>query len=293
MTVTSDYQKISPTAKLVAEMRRYSDIAFAEEIAKTLDTAQTVKEILGGEPFAKEVLQWMAPLAEARYKSLLQAVRKSAGKQILEFASGFCFRGAVLAKDPSLRYVETDLPEVHEERLKMRHHLEAQGSLPPRPQLVFAPANLMSESEVEKAVEGFDETKPLTILHEGLFQYFSLDEKKEAARVIGKLLKRFGGVWMTPDFETKEDKLKLQWTHPQFRVLFLSLVASTQRYLLDTAFENDDHVISFFSDLGFTVTKTPQIDSQFQLSSAASVGTTSEQLEALRASRHLWVLRLE
>ncbi len=88
------YAHISPTAKLVVELRRYSDVPFAEDIARAVGSAEAMAAVLDGEPFAPGVLSWMAPLTEARYKSLTAAIARSGAPQVLELraASRFAAR---------------------------------------------------------------------------------------------------------------------------------------------------------------------------------------------------------
>jgi O-methyltransferase involved in polyketide biosynthesis len=291
MTLVASYQKISPTAKLVAEMRRHSDIPFAEQIAQSIGTSEMVRAMLGGEPFSNEVLQLMAPLAEARYKSLLLAIKKSGVKQVIELASGFSFRGAVMTSDPSMKYIETDLPESHEERVELRRLLETEGNLRPRPNLMFAPVNVISPTEMAGLAAHLAPGQPVAIVNEGLFQYFSMDEKKAAALNIFSLLKKFGGIWLTPDLDVKEDAgIQKMWTHPQLVKVMTFIMSQTERNLMTSAFENVAQVKKFFSDLGFEITSAPQIDGSFHLSSVERVGNSPEQLEALKKSRLLWTL---
>jgi O-methyltransferase involved in polyketide biosynthesis len=289
-TGRADYQKISPTAKLVAALRRYSDIPFAPEVARAVDTDALIREMLHGEPLNQEVLQWMAPMMEARYKCLRSAIERSGAKQVVELASGFSFRGLAMTRDSGLKVVETDLPEVHQERVRLRESLERSAGIPHSPRLVFAPANLMSDSDVEALTAHLAPDQKLAVVHEGLFQYLSMEEKKEAALRIKKLLQRFGGVWLTPDFESRISPLTALWTNKQFMAIGMFLMSSTQRNMVSASFETDSQAMEFFTELGFKVKRLPQIDGSFTLSSVERVGTTPEQLQALREGRFLWEL---
>ncbi|MFY0574938.1 hypothetical protein ACN28S_11705 [Cystobacter fuscus] len=133
----------------------------------------------------------------------------------------------------------------------------------------------------------------MAVIHEGLLQYFTRDEKRATAQLIAGILKRHGGVWLTPDFEVSDDGSRERWTHPHFARIFSVIARSTQSNLRDAAFTRVDEVKDFFSKLGFRVTPRAQLDGTFALSSVERVGTTPEQLDILRRSRILWELRLD
>ncbi|WNG50930.1 hypothetical protein F0U60_47480 [Archangium minus] len=288
-----NYDNISPTAVLVAEMRRHSDIPFAEEIATRMGSAELVRRMLDGDSPAPELLSWMAPTLEARYKCLETALKASGVKQVVELGSGFSFRGDAMNRTTLLRYIETDLPEMHETRLRLRNELRRDGVLPVQEHVLFAPLNAVAPSDAAVLEQHLVPGEPVAVIHEGLLQYFTRDEKRAAALLIAGLLKRHGGVWLTPDFEVNDDGSRQRWTHPHFARIFSSIARSTHSNLRDASFTHVDEVKDFFSKLGFRVTPRPQIDGSFALSSAERVGTTPEQLDLLRRSRILWELRLD
>lgn len=291
MAYATDYAHISPTAKLVADLRRFSDIPFAEDIARRIGATAALIDIVGKEHLDAETLRWMAPLIEARYQSLVQAIRKSGCRQVLEFAAGFSFRGAAMtAGDPSLRYVDTDLPEVHKERCKLLAGLQEAGQLGPVRNLALAPVNLMSAREVD-AVEGMlAPGQPVAIVHEGLFQYLTHEEKREAAARIHGILARHGGVWLTPDFDKMSDAAGGLANYPQLAAIGAFLAQATRRDVVRCAFKNDAQVTEFIADAGFTAETTPQIDGSYELSSVKRLGTSPEQIAQLTQSRKLWWL---
>ena len=59
------YEKISPTAKLAAYLRTFSDIPYAKEIAFVSGAKETFQELAGEH---KESMVRFAPIWEARYK---------------------------------------------------------------------------------------------------------------------------------------------------------------------------------------------------------------------------------
>ncbi|ATB28278.1 class I SAM-dependent methyltransferase [Melittangium boletus] len=285
------YDTISPTARLVAEMRRYSDIPFAEEIAERIGAAEVVRGMLEGEAPAAELLCWMAPTLEARYKCVVEGIRTSGVKQVIELASGFSFRGDAMNQTASLRYLETDLAEMHETRLHLRDELRRDGVLAVQPHVVFAPLNAV-EPDGALVARHLLPDEPVAVVHEGLLQYFSMDEKQRVALQVADILRRHGGVWLTPDFEVISGAALKHWTHPHFMRIHSAIARSTHRSLRGAAFTSVEEVERFLSGLGFQATPRPQIDGTFPLSSVGRVGTTPEQVELLRRDRLLWEIRL-
>jgi hypothetical protein len=66
-TPASDFDKISPTALLVAYARQFSDIPYTKEVAELTDAAATVKQFVSE---GQEQPIVVAALVEARYKTI-------------------------------------------------------------------------------------------------------------------------------------------------------------------------------------------------------------------------------
>src|SRR5579862_9381945 len=107
------FDQISPTAKLVAYMRSLSDIPYSSEIANLCAAESAVQEFYGSE---RLWLQKRIPLAELRFKSLTSLLVDSGVDQIVELASGLSPRGLILTENPAITFIETDLPEILEEK---------------------------------------------------------------------------------------------------------------------------------------------------------------------------------
>lgn len=292
-----DHSKISPTAKLVAYWRQFSDIPYAHDVAQMIHAEEVFQEFLkhtGGldEQTFRENMTWFAPMLEARYKSMVHAIRRENIKQVLELASGVSLRGLAMTTDPEMTYVETDLPGISEEKKAIVQKIREQENIPERNNLFFQEVNVLERSELEAAVVHFFEERPIAVIHEGLFQYLSLEEKKVAATHIHSLLKRFGGVWMTPDFNTKEDIDKRWNISDSMKELTASIRTVTQRDFRESAFEDDAHIHEFFGALGFKVQELPQIDESFELTSIKQLNVSEEVLKSYANSLKIWVLRV-
>ncbi len=110
MVQEESYAKISPTAKLVAYGRTFTDIPFAREIAAECDAEKAFQTLSVAESLPLQV-----PLWEARYKTTNQIIAREGMTQILEIAAGLSPRGLAMTDDPDVVYVATDLPEMLEQ----------------------------------------------------------------------------------------------------------------------------------------------------------------------------------
>src|SRR5689334_10206132 len=108
MAVTAE---ISVTAKLSAYYRKFSDIAFAAEVATFIGAEDAFAQLVRDHGLDPDKLTTYGPMFEARYKSITQLIRSSGATQVLELACGYSLRGLDLARD-GLTYVEADLPGV-------------------------------------------------------------------------------------------------------------------------------------------------------------------------------------
>jgi hypothetical protein len=81
--VPPDPALISVTAKLAAYYRQFSDIAFAEEVAKQIGADDAFQEIVREHGLEPDKLTFYAPMFEARYKSITQLIRTSGASRII------------------------------------------------------------------------------------------------------------------------------------------------------------------------------------------------------------------
>jgi len=294
MTLSSpEHSKISPTAKVVAYWRQFSDIPFAHEVAEMVQAEEVFKTFLEKTDVSLESLSWFAPLIEARYKSMVHAIRRENIQQVLELASGVSLRGLAMTSDPEITYVETDLPGMSSEKKAIVQKIRERHHLPQSSSLYFREANVLNLKELDEATLPFFENRPIAVIHEGLFQYLSLEEKKIAAENIRSILKRFGGVWMTPDLNTKQD-LDTQWTSSSTaKQMTDSIKNATQRDFRESAFEDAAHIQDFFGKLGFEVQDFPQMDNSFELSSAKNLNISKEAVDTYTSALKIWCLRLK
>jgi O-methyltransferase involved in polyketide biosynthesis len=285
------HDKISPTAKLVAYWRRFSDIPFSKDIADLFEVEKAVEAIFNTQA-SSTFDDLLVPLVEIRYKCLQNIILESKAQQVLEFASGISLRGlAMTIKDPQLTYIETDLADLNSEKLTLVQKIMQRNNLIKPNNLFFEPVNILHKKDIASVLNKFNLDKPIIIINEGLFQYLNHDEKREAALNIKPILKRSGGMWVTPDFDSKQEHLGRDIDKEHFAPIMNAITKSTGRSFLENSFESEAAIFSFFEELGFRVEKREQFNKNIMLSTYKD-RTMSPEIQDLLKSLKLWVLRV-
>lgn len=109
--MTADPAAISVTAKLSAYYRKFSDIAFAAEVATLIGADDAFAEIVRNHGLDPDKLTFYAPMFEARYKSITQLIRTCGAYR---FSS---WRVATHFADSTSRETARNLPP---ERIRLR-----------------------------------------------------------------------------------------------------------------------------------------------------------------------------
>ena len=285
-----DHSKISFTAKFVAHGRARSDIPFAAEVAEAVGAKQVFEDVVAKAGADVSTLNWFNTLLEARYKSLTKAIERSGCQQVLEFASGVALRGLNLTRGSDLVYVETDLPAMSAEKVTLVEKLRAKHGIPAAQNLYFEAINILDWQQVEQALAHFDPNKPVIIIHEGLFPYLSLVEKTLAAQNIQRILKRFGGQWVTPDFHWHSDPVSSLWLHGPMAEVSKAIGAETERDFSDRSFASEEEIRDFLKKLGFNLRLRPQLDDSFNLTTLADAPVPPAIMEVLK--EHLYIFEM-
>lgn len=288
----ADLSRISVTAKVAAYYRQFSDIAFAREVAKRIGADEVFEQIVREHGLERDKLTFYAPMFEARYKSISQLIGKSGCSQVLELASGYSLRGLDLTaqsgQSGTVRYVETDLPDVVATKLALLDEVRRQHGIPPSPLHVVTAADALDLEQVRTAVAGLDHGLPLMVLCEGLIGYLTRQETERLASNVRALLGASGGGWwICPDFSFRTEVGSL----PPERVrLREAITGVTQRQLDASAFENDGDLTAFLAGAGFDVRVRSQIDETPALSSISALGLSPALAERLRPLLRVWVM---
>jgi len=286
--VPADPSLISVTAKVAAYYRQFSDIPFAQEIARLIGAEAAYGQILREHGLERDKLTFYAPMFEARYKSLTQLIRQSGASQVLELASGYSFRGLDLTRSDAVRYVETDLPAVVAAKLSLLDDIRRKHRIPPNARHIVTAADALDFEQVRAAAAALDPRQPLVVLCEGLIMYLSKAETEQLATNIHGLIGQFaGGSWITPDFTFRVEARDL----PPERVrLREAITGVTQRQIDASAFEDGDDLTAFLGRAGFNVQVRSQIDEAPSLSSMQALGLPPASLERMRAALRVWVM---
>lgn len=285
------HKKISPTAKMVAYWRQFAELPYSRDIAELFHTKDTMTEIFSARDIEKMRNSFLIPYAELRYKSLQHAIESSGIKQIIEFASGISLRGLYMSKDPSLTYVETDLPELMEEKLPKVKEIMNRHHISQRNNLHFHTVNVLNYDETVAATQYFDPRQPILIIHEGLFQYLTREEKTIAAQNFHKILSKFGGAWLTPDLEIKQTSHDVFIDDEDLKNLIETIGNLTNRSFSDNSFADEKDVYDFFHQLGFDVKNEPQWKSTVAISGFKADHISEKYIEGMK-SLPLWHLTI-
>lgn len=225
------FESIIPTAIITSYPRIFTDIPHEKEIYEWLSKNYN-SEV--------ELNKLLAPELEARFKLANKLIDSLNITQVLELASGYSSRGLTYSKK-GYNYVEMDLEEVVNTKKKMFKELFNTN-------INIIPGNALEYNDYIKCEEYLDPNKELIILNEGLLRYLTFDEKKIVAQNIYKLLKKYGGVWITCDLTPKkfiENQDKINTT------INSSLNIVTKRNNLNDRFIDENHIRTFFTSIGF------------------------------------------
>ncbi len=286
MVQKESYAKISPTAKLVAYGRTFTDIPFSREIAAECDAEKAFQALS-----ATQSLPLQVPLWEARYKATNQIIAREGITQILEIAAGLSPRGLEMTGDPDVVYVATDLPEMLEQEKAIVGAILARLNIQ-RPNLHFSVANALDLEEVVQAATPFQSGKPVAILTEGLLQYLTRTERATLAANVHELLARYGGVWITPDVNTKEIWDKIRGIDKRMQERAETIASATERSLYDNLFIDNHDVQQFFTSAGFKIEEYSYLHILDELSSLKRFNLDRERFVQTAQGFSVFILAL-
>lgn len=287
-TVVADPEKISITAKLSAYYRKFSDIAFASEVASLIGAEDAYAKLARDYGLDRDQLSSYAPMFEARYKSVSELIRKSGASQILEVACGYSMRGLDLARGGALDYVETDLPGVISAKQELLDEVRRSHRIAPSPRHHVTVADALDVEQLRVATRVLDRRQPLLVLCEGLMGYLTRAETERVATNLRALLgDHGGGSWIVPDFTFVAEIRKLP---PERLRLRAAVTGITERELDASAFEDQADLVSFFGGIGFDTRVASQIDETPSFASLAALGLPASLLDRLRPVLRVWLM---
>lgn len=274
----SDHGRISPTAWFIAEGRTYSDIPYSKEIFAAMHKMRAPSELIKQADPPNAFSRF-----EARYLIVGKLLKENKSRQILEIAAGFSPRGLLMADDPSVNYVENDLPEMLEQKKTV---LSIMGKKAPK-NLHLEAGNVLKMEDLRVATRFFDKKLPIAVIHEGLLRYFTFAEKETVARNVRTLLGEFGGVWITSDIDVTP-----QATPHQPGGVTDQIRKITGIDIVKNDFKTLDEAILFFEKFGFSVEIHPYTEMEGELVSTARLKLTPKQVKEGLERSYVFVMRL-
>ncbi|MCX6762792.1 MAG: hypothetical protein NT093_03370 [Candidatus Moranbacteria bacterium] len=239
--IKKSYEKISPTAMIVAYFRTFSDIPFSKDIFDELKKRKPDQMDFSYIPGSRAVL------FEARHKIVDFLIKKMNFKQVLEMSAGFSPRGLDMTRNPDFMYVETDLPGIMGEKKKIAKKIISKYNLS-RLNLRFSEANALDRNQVTKATRYFSEGG-IAVVSEGLVRYLSHPEKTKLAKNVKELLAERGGIWIVPDIEVRKKLLN----NPSYQNSTKKISKETGTDIRRNMFADVPDAKNFFEKLGFVV----------------------------------------
>jgi O-methyltransferase involved in polyketide biosynthesis len=275
MEKNTEYESISPTAIVTAYPRTFTDIPYEKEIYNWLSKNIKVDVSLD---------KMLAPEIEARYKLANRLLDKVGAQQVLELAAGYSSRGLIYAQK-GIKYVEVDLESVCQNKINA---IESFMRVPDNLHIVSG--NALEIGNLNECKKYFDKEKPLAIINEGLLRYLTFDEKKIVAQNVYKLLSEFGGAWVTCDV-TPKNFLKNQ--DKNLPSINKNLTSLTNRNSINDRFEDKEHIIKFFGEIGFDVEFHYFSEAKNELSSPKILGIESEKVDSLIDFAMVVIMRIK
>ena len=268
------YEKISPTAKLVAYLRTFTDIPFTKEIAAKSGAEKTFHEL--ADESAKSMIR-LAPMWEARYKVTNRILTERGITQVLELAAGLSPRGLAMTGNPDVVYVATDLPQILEEEKEIAEAILVKLNSE-RPNLYFQPANVFSMDNLSTAAVAFKHDRPLAIITEGLFPYLTRGQRKALAGNIHELLEKYPGLWITTDVHTKQGLQKIPQFDENAKKRLTRISSSTETAFESNFFDDENDLKQFFEKAGFKMEEYSYINVFQDLTSVKILNLTQEEI---------------
>lgn len=227
-------------------MKGYTNIPYAKEVAALMQG----EEVFDLNFDDKDFWFWIRVMHfENRYWSIDQLLKLSESRNILELSSGYLLRGLDLcAKDESIHFIDTDLPEVVDTKRKLIAQLGLDKVA--KGHFEMLPLNAMDEAAFVEVVARFGQG-PLTIVNEGLLMYLNLEEKQQLCRTIHRVLKSRGGYWITADIYVKRNE-ELRAAMPQSKS---EAAFFEQHNIEENKFDSYESAQRFFEELGFELVK--------------------------------------
>ena len=280
------FEKVIPTARMVAYRRTFSDIPYSLEIFEALES---IKKRNNYDDIPSELKKpELAPQFEARHKLLDKLIYQTNSEQVLELAAGFSSRWLSMSREYSFNYVELDLPTVIKEKQQIIQEIAAKKWFKVPHSLHFESGNALNLESFEKAVKYFDRLKSLVITNEGLLRYLNKDEKAKVAQNIHKILEEFNGARITSDISlrkifSKENEVMKDHVEKISKL--------TGKDIFSNRFETEEEAKNFFENLGFSIERHSFMEVYDDLTSPKTLQLSEQQVRDVVEDAVVYVMR--
>jgi len=287
-SLKKSFNSISPSAKSLLLTKALTTIPFAREAAGLIwgdESIQSMQNRLSSIGFLMRLIHF-----EKRYCSIDKALMEIGVKNILEFSSGFSFRGLSMCKDPGISYIDTDLPQIIENKKIIVQELIHGFCNYPTDNFSLASLNIMDKDDFVEVVNRFP-TNPIAIINEGLLVYLDDGQKRKLCETNHNLLRERNGYWITADIYIKketEDEV-IEDFYDEKGKKFIE-----DHQVEENKFESFRSAEVFFKECGFNIHKKIEIPS-LQLSSIKFVSKLPrdklEEMKGRKKTRETWILK--
>lgn len=286
----SGFDSISPTARSLLLTKALITILFAKEAVKLIWDDHSIKSTqdkLSSIGFLLRIIHF-----EKRYKSIDQSLKEIGIKNVLEFSSGFSFRGLKMSKDSEICYIDTDLPAIIEKKRILVQELTKRYCNYTTNNLFLNSLNVLDEVAFTRLVNRFP-PGPVAFANEGLLIYFDRDQKRKLCQIIRNLLIKRGGYWIAADIYKKND---LQTEKPEDFYDIRGKNFLFKHNVEDNKFENFEDAEVFFKNCGFEIYKKTEA-SRKEISSLRLLRRFSsqeiEEIKKRKKTRETWILKVK
>lgn len=286
----SNFDSISPSAKYLLLNKALTTIPFAKEAAGVIfgeNSVQYVQERLTSIGSLLRILHF-----EMRYRSVDNALSDIGIKNILEFSSGFSFRGLNMCKDPEVCYIDTDLPQIIDKKKIIVQELSKRFCSYPIDNLFMRALNIFDENAFSEMISLFPDG-PIAIVNEGLLMYLNEGQKQKLCKIIYNLLDMRGGYWITADIYRKKNK-----EDPIIEDFFDDNAKKflEEHNVEENRFESFEAWEAFFKNCAFDLYKKIET-SRSQISSIKFLANVPrdklEEIKRRKRIRETWILKIK
>ncbi len=283
------FDSISPSAKSLLLTKALTTIPFAKEAAGLIwgdNSIQYAQERLSSIGFLLRLIHF-----EKRYWSVDNALAEIGIKNILEFSSGFSFRGLSMCMDPSVCYIDTDLPQIIENKKIIVQELTKKFCNYPTDNLFLQALNILDEDAFAEIINRFS-TGPIAVVNEGLLVYLDEGQKRKLCAIIHNILGERNGYWITADIYIKKGTQNevIEDFYDEKGKRFL-----TEHHVEENKFENFKEAEIFFKNCGFDIYKKIET-SAVQLSSLKLLKNIPSlkvgDIKGRKKIRETWILKI-